>query len=187
MKKELFTDITVRDICKGFSFDKHEGKGLHGLNGRLVIQPEYQRNYIYDKDGKDVAVIKSLLKDAPIGLFYFVKTNNGMLEVLDGQQRITSFGRFVNDTYPFAVNDENGNPRYFKSLTKEEQELILNTPLPIYICEGTAQEIQEWFKLINIAGTPLNPQELRNAAYHGPFVTALRKVFSNSANSKMNK
>ena len=44
MKKTLRTDITVGDICKGFTYDKNEGKGLFGLNGKLIIQPEYQRN-----------------------------------------------------------------------------------------------------------------------------------------------
>lgn len=187
MNKELITTWTVKDICEGFAFDKNEGKGLFGLNGKLIIQPEYQRNYIYDKGGKDVEVIKSLLKGYPLGLIYFVKNSDGMYEVLDGQQRITSFGRFVNSTYPFAVNDENDNPRYFDSLSSEEQEKIKNTELTIYVCEGTSQEIQEWFEKINIVGEKLTPQELRNAAYHGSFVNLARKVFSNSANANMNK
>ena len=187
MNKELITTWTVKDLCAGFAFDKNEGKGLYGLNGKLIIQPEYQRNYIYDKGGKDVEVIRSLLKGYPLGLIYFVKNSDGKYEVLDGQQRITSFGRFVNSTYPFAVPDENDNPRYFDSLNPEEQEKILNTELTIYVCEGTSQEIQEWFEKINIAGEKLTPQELRNAAYHGPFVTLARKVYSNSSNANMNK
>lgn len=187
MKKDLITTWTVEDICEGFTFDKNEGKGLFGLKGKLIIQPEYQRNYIYDKGGKDVDVIKSLLKGYPLGLIYFVKNSDGMYEVLDGQQRITSFGRFVNSTYPFAVPDENDNPRYFDSLSPEEQEKIKKTELTIYVCEGTSQEIQEWFEKINIAGEKLTSQELRNAAYHGSFVTLARKIFSNTSNANMNK
>ena len=187
MHKELVTDWTVKDICDGFVFDKNEGKGLFGLGGKLIVQPEYQRNYIYDKGGKDVEVIKSLLKGYPLGLIYFVKNSDGMYEVLDGQQRITSFGRFVNSTYPFAVNDENDNPRYFDSLNPEEQEKILETKLVIYVCEGTSQEIQEWFEKINMVGEKLTAQELRNAVYHGSFVNLARKVFSNSSNANMNK
>lgn len=187
MNKDLITTWTVKDICEGFTFDKNEGKGLFGLNGKLIIQPEYQRNYIYDKGGKDVEVIKSLLKGYPLGLIYFVKNSDGKYEVLDGQQRITSFGRFVNSTYPFAVPDENDNPRYFDSLNPEEQNKILNTELTIYVCEGTSQEIQEWFEKINIAGEKLTTQELRNAAYHGSFVNQARKIYSNSSNANMNK
>ncbi len=187
MKTTLVTDWTVRDVCQGFAFSKSEGKGLFGLNGSLTIQPEYQRNYIYDKGGKDVAVIESLLKEYPIGLLYFAKVDENKYEVLDGQQRITSFGRFVNTTYPFAVNDAAGNPRYFNSLSKDEQDKILDTKLTVYVCEGTATEIDEWFQTINIAGVPLNNQERLNASYHGTFVTLARKEFSNSQNANMNK
>lgn len=187
MNTTLITTWTVKDICEGFAFDRNEGKGLFGLGGQLTIQPEFQRNYIYDKDGRDVAVIESLLKGYPLGLIYFVKTDDNKYEVLDGQQRITSFGRFVNHTYPFAVKDACGNPRYFDSLDEDEQKKIWETELTIYVCEGSASEIKEWFETINIKGVPLTKQELRNASYYGPFVTAARKVFSNSGSPIMNK
>lgn len=186
MKTTLHTDWTVGDVCKGFIFDKNEGKGLFGLGGQLIIQPEYQRNYIYGDGKKDVAVVESLLKGYPLGLLYFVKNADGMLEVLDGQQRITSFARFVNQSWPFAV-ERNGKPRYFNSLDKDEQDKITESPLTIYVCEGDPSEIQEWFETINIAGVPLVKQELRNASYHGPFVTKARAVFSNTGNANMNR
>lgn len=187
MQKTLITDWTVGDVCKGFVFDKAEGKGLFGLNGRLIVQPEYQRNYLYDKGGKDVDVIDSLLKGYPLGLFYFVKNADGKYEVLDGQQRITSFGRYVNETYAFAVSGSDGEPRYFSSLSPEEQQRIISTRLLVYICEGTPSEIQAWFKRLNIAGLTLNDQELSNAAYYGPFVTKARAEFSNSNDPRMHK
>lgn len=86
---------TVADVTKGFVYNELEGKGLFGLDGDLVIQPEYQRHYIYGDGKRDVAVIDSLLKGYPLGLLYFVDTgdtNGPHLEVLDGQQRITSVG-----------------------------------------------------------------------------------------------
>ena len=187
MKTNLVTDWTVGDVCEGFMFDKNEGKGLFGLNGKLTIQPEYQRNYIYDKGGRDVAVIDSLIKGFPIGLMYFVKTAENKYEVLDGQQRITSFGRFVNHTYPFRYKDANGDTRYFDSLDPTLQEKIKKTPLTVYVCEGTANDIKDWFATVNLKGVPVNDQELKNAAYFGPFVTAARKVFSNSNSALMNK
>lgn len=188
MKTTLHTEWTVADICEGFMYSPEEGKGLWGMNGNLIIQPEYQRNYIYDKGGKDKEVIKSLLKGYPLGLIYFVKNSEGKYEVLDGQQRITSFGRFVNDTYRFAIEDISGNPQYMGSLSEDEQNKIKNTKLTIYVCEGTAQEIQEWFEKINMQGVKLTEQELRNSAYYGSFVTLARKIFSNSTNNaNMNK
>ena len=97
MKTTLRTDVTVADICDGFVYNELEGRGLFGLGGKLTIQPEYQRNYIYaDGDGKkEQAVIRSLLKGYPLGLIYFNKVGADRFEVLDGQQRITSIGRFV--------------------------------------------------------------------------------------------
>lgn len=186
MKTTLHTNWTVGDVCKGFVFDRNEGKGLFGLDGQLIIQPEYQRNYIYGDGKRDVAVVESLLKGYPLGLIYFVKNADGMYEVLDGQQRITSFARYVNKSWPFAV-ELDGKPRYFDSLDADQQKLIVDAPLTVYVCEGEPSEIQAWFETINIAGVPLVKQELRNAAYHGPFVTKAREVFSDTGNSNMNR
>lgn len=187
MKTNLKTDITVKEICDGFVYNELEGKGLFGLSGKLTIQPEYQRNYIYASDGgkKEVAVIDSILKGYPIGLIYFNKVSEKGLEVLDGQQRITSLGRFVTDK--FAIKDENGMEQYFSGMAKDKQDKILKTTLLIYECEGTESEIKEWFKTINIAGVPLNNQELLNAVYSGPFVTLGKEEFSNSQNANIQK
>ena len=185
MKTTLLTDLTVDDICRGFVYNELEGKGLFGWDGKLVIQPEYQRNYIYADGKKDVAVIDSLLKGYPLGLIYFVKVGDDRYEVLDGQQRITSFGRFVRGKFP--VVDAEGMPHYFDGLNAEEQGRILGSKLTIYVCEGAETEIKEWFKTINIAGVPLVEQELLNAIYSGPFVTAAKEVFSNSGNSEVQK
>ena len=185
MKTTLRTDITIADICKGFQYNELEGKGLFGLDGKLTIQPEYQRNYIYADGKKDVAVIDSIIKGYPLGIIYFNKIGEDKYEVLDGQQRITSFGRYV--TKKFAIKDSNGMEQYFSGLPKNLQDKIMQTPLLIYICEGEESEIKEWFKTINIAGVPLKEQELLNAIYSGPFVTLAKAEFSNSQNANVQK
>jgi len=185
METKLKTEITVQDICEGFVYNQLEEKGLFGLSGKLTIQPEYQRNYIYADGKKDVAVIDSLLKGYPLGLIYFNKISDDKFEVLDGQQRITSFGRFV--TNKFAIKDENGMEQYFDSIASDQQEKILKTKLLIYECEGEEKEIKDWFRIINIAGVPLNNQEIFNAVYSGPFVTLGKEEFSNSRNANIQK
>lgn len=185
METTLRTDITIGDICEGFVYNEYEGKGLYGLNGKLTIQPEYQRNYIYNDGKKDVAVIDSILKGYPLGLIYFVETENGHFEILDGQQRITSFGRFVTNKFP--IIDNNGIQQYFSGIASNLQLKILNTPMTIYICKGEESDIKEWFKTINIAGVPLNDQELLNSIYSGPFVTKAKEQFSNSRNANVQK
>ena len=185
MKTTLLTDITVEDICKGFVYNELEGKGLFGWGGKLTIQPEYQRNYIYADGKKDVAVVRSLMNGYPLGLIYFVKTADGRYEVLDGQQRITSFGRFR--TGKLAVKDANGMEQYYDGLADDLKERISGAKLTIYVCEGEESEIKEWFKTINIAGVPLNEQELLNAIYSGTFVSAAKEEFSNSQNANVQK
>lgn len=183
MITKLHTEWTVADICDGFVYNELEAKGLFGMGGQLTIQPEYQRNYIYADGKRDVAVIDSVLKGYPLGVIYFNRTTDGRLEVLDGQQRITSLGRFYNGK--LSIKDGNGLPQSIGSIAKEKREKFLATKLLIYECEGTEAEIKEWFRTINIAGIPLNAQELLNAIYSGPFVTAAKGVFSNTQNSKI--
>lgn len=186
MNTVLKTNITVADICNGFVYNQLEGKGLFGLGGKLTIQPEYQRNYLYADGGgkREMAVVESILKGYPLGLIYFNQVAKEKFEVLDGQQRITSIGRFV--TGKFAVMD-NGNPMYFDSLPAHQQAKIRDSKLLIYECEGTETEIKQWFETINIAGVPLSPQELLNAIYSGPFVTLAKAEFSSSQNANIQK
>ena len=185
MKAELKI-YTVEEICKGFTYNEAEGKGLFGLSGRLTIQPEYQRNYLYaEQNGaREIAVIESVLKGYPIGLLYFNRINDNQLEVLDGQQRITSLGRFL--TRKFAIQID-GMEQYFDYMAEDLKERILKTKLLVYECKGTESEIKEWFKTINIVGLPLEEQEILNAVYCGSFVTLAKEVFSNSQNANINK
>lgn len=185
--KTTLKQYTVAEVVKGFVYNELEAKGLFGLDGDLVIQPEYQRHYIYGDGKKDVAVIDSLLKGYPLGLIYFVDTGattSPHLEVLDGQQRITSVGRFVTGKFAIVLD---GKEQTFTSLPADKRALITEHTLLVYECEGTETEITEWFKTINIVGVPLNEQERRNAIYSGPFVTAAKKEYSNSQNALQQK
>ena len=177
---------TVEEICKGFTYNEAEGKGLFGLSGRLTIQPEYQRNYLYaEQNGaREIAVIESVLKGYPIGLLYFNKVDENNLEVLDGQQRITSLGRFITRKFAVVIN---GMEQYFDYMPDDLKKKILETELLVYECEGTESEIKEWFKTINIVGLPLEEQEILNAVYCGSFVNKAKEVFSNSQNANVNK
>lgn len=201
MKTILNINTTVADVCQGFVYNEYEGKGLFGLSGKLTIQPEYQRNYIYANGKDDVAVVDSLLHDYPLGLLYFVRIpkddteinaeelftdkDTATYEVLDGQQRITSFGRFKTGKFPIIGSD--GVPHYYNGLADDLKKKFDEARLTIYVCEGTESEIKAWFKTINIVGKPLNEQEIANATHSGPFVTKAREEFSNSQNANIQK
>ena len=177
---------TVKELCEGFTYSDIDGKGLYGLAGKLTIQPEYQRNYLYSENSgrAEVAVIDSVLKKYPLGLLYFNKLPDGRLEVLDGQQRITSLGRFFIGKFSIMIN---GNPDKFDKMPTDKRKLFENTPILAYICEGTESEIKEWFEIINIGGIKLNEQEKLNAIYSGPFVSEARREFSNKEDTRVQK
>lgn len=187
MVATLKIDYSVRKVLAGFEWNAAEQKGLFGLNGRLTIQPEYQRNFIYadNKSEKERAVINSLLNGYPLGLLYFNVLPDGRLEVLDGQQRITSIGRFIKRKFTWIDNDN--KEWYFDALSEERRNRILDAQLLVYECTGEEDDIKAWFKTINMNGVPLNEQEVNNALYCGPFVTKAKEVFSNSNNSNIQK
>lgn len=183
--KTTLKEYKVSDIVEDFHYSELEGKGLFGLAGRLTIQPEYQRNYIYAECNKDVDVVRSLLKGYPLGLVYFNCVTDDELEVLDGQQRITTIGRYV--TGKFAIKDDKGMEQYYDSLPPEQKAKIMDSTILAYECSGSESEIKEWFQKINIEGVPLSTQELLNAVYSGSFVTAGKTTFSNSLNANIQK
>ena len=187
MNATLRYDLTIGDICRNFQYSEIDGKGLYGWGGKLTIQPEYQRNYIYAEKKMDIPVIESVINGYPLGLLYFNKLDDTHYEVLDGQQRITSLGRFV--TNQLSILDENGLPHKFSSFSEAWQKKFLDTKLVIYICEsfGNDEELKAWFNIINKGGVVLNDQELYNAVYSGPFVSLAKKTFSNKNNSNISK
>jgi len=126
-------------------------------------------------------VAQSVLRGFPLGLIYFTQRDDGMYEVLDGQQRITSLGRFRTNKLPIMFD---GREQNYNSLNDELKAMFDNTPLTIYICQGTEKEIKEWFQIINIGGVRLNDQEMRNAIYSGPFVTKMKAQYSNSQKAR---
>ena len=171
MKIELH-EIPVRDVVNGY-VDSAEN-GVVGYGGKLNIRPAFQREFIY-KDKQRDEVIHTVVRNFPLNVMYWVKSDDGNFEVLDGQQRTISICQYVTDEFSVMLD---GMPRKFGNLTSTEQKQILDYPLMIYICEGTDKEKLDWFKIINIAGEQLTAQELRNAIYTGEWLTEAKKYFS---------
>jgi uncharacterized protein YbaR (Trm112 family) len=163
-------DITIREVA--FNFKNNDDEGVVGYGGILNIRPKYQREFVY-KDKQRDAVIDTIRKNYPLNVIYWAQNDDGTYEVLDGQQRTISFCSFINNDYSI-------NYRSFNNLTKEEKDQILDYKLMVYVCKGTELEKLEWFKVINIAGVQLSPQELRNAVYTGNWLISAKTMFSKS-------
>ena len=150
MKIELH-EIPVRDVVAGY-VDSAEN-GIVGYGGKLNIRPAFQREFIY-KDKQRDEVIRTITKQFPLNVMYWVKDDNGNYELLDGQQRTISICQYVNGDFSL-------DHLAFHNLTDTEREQILDYKLMIYICEGTDKEKLDWFKIINIAGDYLSGSAIR--------------------------
>lgn len=162
-------EIKVRDLANGY-LDNPEDGSVVGYDGKLNIRPPYQREFVYN-DSQRQAVIETITKKFPLNVMYWAKCDDGTFEVIDGQQRTISVCQYVNGDFSFKT-------RYFHNLQDDEKEQILNYTLSIYICEGTDSEKLAWFETINIAGEKLSAQELRNAVFHGTWVSDAKRYFS---------
>ncbi|AFR51432.1 HNH endonuclease family protein [Gordonia sp. KTR9] len=173
MRIELKT-IPVRDLVEGY--EDNEEQGVRAYAGKLDVRPPYQREFVY-KDKQRDAVIETLRRDFPLNVMYWAVQDDGTFEVIDGQQRTISICQYVEGDFSIPIG---GHQLAFHNLQPDQQEQILDYQLMIYLCEGTPSEKLDWFKTINIAGEKLTDQELRNAVYHGPWVSAAKKYFSKS-------
>ena len=166
-------EVTVGDIARGYI--NSEEQGVRGYGGQLDIRPPYQREFIYNEKEQQ-AVISTVLKGYPLNVMYWVRRSEDAecpYEVMDGQQRTLSLCEYVDGKFAYDFKN-------FFNQPADIQKLILDYPLTIYLCEGEPSEKLEWFKTINIAGKPLNEQEINNAVYAGPFVTDAKRHFSKS-------
>ena len=164
----ILKEITIRDLVRDYK--DHDEEGITGYGGRLDIRPSYQREFVYNDEQRE-AVIDTVRKSFPLNVMYWAVRDDGDFEIIDGQQRTISICQYVN-------NDFSYNGLTFHNLEDDEREQILDYELTIYECSGTDSEKLEWFKTINIAGEKLYDQELRNAVYHGSWVTDAKRYFS---------
>ena len=164
-------EITVGKIVEGYV--NNDEQGVRGFGGLLDIRPPYQREFIYNEK-EQKAVINTVLNGYPLNVMYWVKRSDDAecpYEVMDGQQRTLSLCEYVAGKFSFDF-------KFFANQPKDVQQKILDYPLDIYICEGTASEKLDWFQTINIAGKVLNDQEINNAIFAGPFVSDAKRHFS---------
>lgn len=171
MKIEL-ERIKVRSLVE--DYEDNNDLGVRAYGGKLDVRPPYQREFVY-KDKQRDAVLETLRRGFPLNVMYWAVQGNGAFEVIDGQQRTISICQYVEGDFSIDID---GHQLAFHNLQPDQQEQILDYELMVYFCTGTDSEKLGWFKTINIAGEELTDQELRNAVFHGPWVSAAKKYFS---------
>jgi hypothetical protein len=149
--------------------------------GQLLLQPKYQREYVWKlRPELPSRLIESLLLEIPIPPIYFGKISGGSLEVIDGQQRLTTMIDFISNKFPLRRLERMGslNDKLFRDLSEEHQATILDNPIrSIVIDAGSNTELRyEIFERLNRGSMALNEQELRNCVFRGPFNDLLAEL-----------
>jgi len=156
--------------------------------GKLNLQPDFQRNFVWDS-GKASRLIESLLLEIPIPVIYLSEESNRTYSVVDGQQRLTSICSFVNGTFPNGQDFRLSglkvltelNRKSFSSLSLDLQEEILNFTLRLIIIEQESDpDVKfEVFERLNLGAEKLNDQEVRNCVYRGNYNELLQELAQN--------
>ncbi|MVX66476.1 DUF262 domain-containing protein [Clostridium chromiireducens] len=145
--------------------------------GNIVLDPTFQRNYVYT-DEKAASVIQSILLNMPLGVVYLAEIDNKNLCV-DGQQRLTSIIRFINNKFPLKKLDvltELGG-LYFKDLNDDMKDIIYDYSMEITkIKECDYEQIYFLYEKLNVGSVKLNAQEIRRCVYAGYFNDMLEEI-----------
>jgi hypothetical protein len=161
-------NLTIRELAAGY--EDNAELGVRAYSGQLDVRPPYQREFIY-KDAKRDDVITTVTRGFPLNVMYWAVRDDGGYEIIDGQQRTISICQYVTGGFLWQG-------RFFHNLQEDEKNAILDYPLMVKTCNGTDSEKLDWFQTINIASAELTAQELRNAVYHGPWVTDAKRYLS---------
>lgn len=156
--------------------------------GKLNIQPTYQRQYVWDAK-KASLLIESVLLDIPIPIIYLAQNADGVENVIDGQQRLTSLFSFIEGKFPdgrvFKLTGLNVfgelKGKTYKDLDDAKQEKIRDYSLRVisFTNESDPDLQYEIFQRLNTGSVALNDQELRNCIYRGKFNDLLKELADN--------
>ena len=83
----------------------------------IITDPDYPRNYVYDNKHASL-LVESILIGIPIPIIYLAEEDDGVLSVIDGQQRITSFVRYLRNEFQLVglTKLQSLNGLFFKDL-----------------------------------------------------------------------
>jgi hypothetical protein len=165
-------------------------------DGELVLQPEYQRNYVASVQIAS-KLIESILLDVPIPVIYLAEEKDGSYSVIDGQQRLTSFLSFLEGKFPngdeFKLSGlkvlSSLNRSKYDHLSKDDQTKIKTTTIhSIIIKKESNEDIKfEIFERLNTGSTKLNEDEIRNTVYRGNYIRLLAELSENPILNKLVK
>lgn len=176
-KKRIYPLSEIRIEKKSYTF--FELKRQYEERKELQLNPDYQRKLVWTNKQKS-ELVESILMKIPIPVFYFFRTEEGKIQVVDGQQRISSIISFMNNEFSLSslsiIRDIEG--KKFKDLQPSQQRTIEDYSVDVYLIQPpTPEEVMlDIFDRVNRGGTKLNKQEMRNAIYQGKSTKLLKSL-----------
>ncbi len=151
-------------------------------NGRIIIDPEWQRNYVWDSP-RASKLIESFLLDIPVPVLYLAKNNDSKYEVIDGLQRLTSVFNFFDGKLPLSrldiLTDLTG--KKFRQLDEKYQNKLEDAVLRSFELSSNSGDIHFIvFERLNTGGIKLNEMEIRNCLYRGPLNDLIKSLANDS-------
>lgn len=151
---------------------------------KLILNPDFQRKYKWDKDGWERAsrFIESCLMRIPLPACYFAETNDGKQLVIDGVQRITTITKFLNNEFALEglTTFKELEGKTFSEIGDLKSEFESTTIRCIILRKENPKElIQEIFSRLNQGAVQLSNQEIRHAIYPGSLDTLLSELAKN--------
>lgn len=146
--------------------------------GDIIPQPDYQRDYVMDQKQAS-KLIESVLIGIPIPTVYLCEELDNRYSIIDGQQRMTSFVKYLKNEFALKGLEElvELNGKKFLELDKNYQRNIKSSTLSSIILLKESQELKyEIFARLNQGAVKLKPQELRNCIYRGSFNNLIEDI-----------
>ena len=139
---------------------------IRPLSGR----PRFQRNYVWS-DEIASKLIESIILNVPIPPCYLSQDDEFEFDVIDGQQRLYSIFRFLENQFKLKkleiVTEFNGL-KFHELPTRMQRQIKTHTLRCVMITNQSHPEIRfDIFERLNTNTVPLNAQELRNCIYRG--------------------
>ena len=147
--------------------------------GRLILDAEWQREYVWDKR-RASRLIESFLIDLPIPVIYLVMNDENKYEVIDGLQRLTSVFDFLNSRYKLTGLEikQDLNGCQFNDLPEDLQNKLYDSTLRTFeLSQDTSKDLMFLiFERLNTGGVALNEMEIRNCLYRGSLNDLIKEL-----------
>jgi hypothetical protein len=153
--------------------------------GRLILQPDFQRQFVWDRR-KASRLVESVLLRVPLPIIYLSEQPDGKEYVIDGQQRLTSLFAFIDGRFPGGepfkliglTAYKELNKKSFAELDEQLQNRIQDYSLrTVTLLRQSDADLKfEIFERLNTGSEPLNDMELRNCVHRGSYNTFLKEL-----------